>query len=107
MAEIIEMHPESALVEELAAVLRNVVTRLPRFRITGVSIPFAWAAAHMDDDTHLARRVLLSAGFTPDDADNWRWRRGGRSIFEIIDSDALGDTLVDIIDVHRPIQLEA
>lgn len=107
MAEIIEIRGEKDLVEELAVILRNAVTRLPRFRVLGVSVPFAWLCAHCDDDPALARLALLAAGFTPDDGDNWHWRRGMMSIFEIIDSDVLGDTLVDIVDVHRPIQLEA
>jgi len=102
MAEVYEINSDSALIEELAAVLRSVVEANGRTRRGGVTAPFAWIVAHCDDDPALARRVLLAAQFAPETGGLWRRKTGLYDLSEI-DREILGDVLTDVLDSYRPL----
>ncbi|WP_152474019.1 hypothetical protein [Roseovarius sp. THAF9] len=91
------------MVTELAIVLRSAVERIPRFRSLGFYVPFKWAVVHLDDDPDLARKVLSAANFVPDTEGRWVWRRGLYPLSKVTDMNVLGDTLVSVVDFHRPI----
>ena len=94
---------EFALVAELAAILRGAITQQRRFRSTGLTVPFAWACAHMDNDEDLTRRALVAAGCSPGPDGNWFWRYQGMPLSRAADLDALGDALTSAVDFHRPV----
>ena len=79
--------------------IRNAVTRRPRFRTMGFRVNFDHLMRHLDDDEALTRRVLLDAGFTPVDDGERSWRAGANLL-----EDSLGfDALVAVVDFHRPV----
>ena len=91
--------PDGALAHELAHIIHNAVTRLPRFRFMGFHVNFERLKAHLDDDGDLTRRVLLLANFAPVENGDWAWDGGGRPLENVLDL----DSLVDSVDFHRPV----
>lgn len=94
---------DEVLVREAASVLRSVVTRHPRWAGMGFHVDMEWLKRHLDDDEILAQRVLTGAGFAPDSDGRWTWRAGNRPLSRVTDLDALGDALVNLVDIHRPV----
>lgn len=94
---------DEVLVREAASVLRSVVTRHPRWARMGFHVDVEWLKSHLDDDEVLAQRVLTGAGFAPDSDGRWTWRSGGRSLSKVTDLHALGDALVNLVNIHRPV----
>lgn len=91
---------EDALTAELAAILNGTIARNKRKVIAGgFRVNFAHFTAHVDDDPALARRVLTAAKFTPSTDGDWIYRRGCWPLEEVLDF----DSVVDVVDFHRPI----
>lgn len=91
---------EDALAAELAAILYGVIGRNKRkVAAGGFRVNFDRFVAHVDDDPALARRVLTAAKFTPSTDGDWIYRRGCWELEDVFDL----DTLVDVVDFHRPV----
>lgn len=65
----------------------------------GFRVNFDNFTAHFDDDPTLARRVLAAAKFTPSTEGDRVVRRGCWPLEEVLDF----DSLVDVLDFHRPV----
>ncbi|MFD0909518.1 hypothetical protein [Ruegeria arenilitoris] len=95
---------DDALVYEASSIVRSVILRYKRYSAAGgFHADFRWFKDHLDDDDALTQRVLTSAGFAPDERGSWVWRRGVWPLAKVTDMDALGDALVTLVDVHRPV----
>lgn len=69
----------------------------------GFHVDVDWIKRHLDDDEVLAQRVLTGAGFAPNESGSWVWRGGNFPLSKITDLDTLGDALVNLVDIHRPV----
>ncbi|WP_375552981.1 hypothetical protein [Roseovarius mucosus] len=94
---------ERLLRAEIALLMRNLSTRTQRHRREGFKLDFARFATLCDDDSQLARRVLLASGWCPDDGGNWIIGQGLRDIDRAISWEVLESTIESILNDYRPI----
>ncbi|MBS4011082.1 MAG: hypothetical protein KGZ72_10040 [Roseovarius sp.] len=97
---------ERLLRAEIALLMRNLSTRTQRHRREGFKLHFDRFATICDDDSQLARRVLLASGWCPSDDGNWIIGQGLRDIDRAISWDLLGATIESILDDYRPLDDE-
>ncbi|MBY6056820.1 hypothetical protein [Leisingera daeponensis] len=95
---------DNALVYEAASVLRGIITRQKRWSAAGgFHADFGWFQRHLDEDGVLTQKVLTAAGFALDKEGCWTWRGGLWPLSKVTDLDDLGDALVNLVDIHRPL----
>lgn len=95
---------DNALVYEAASVLRGIITRQKRWSAAGgFYADFGWFQRHLDEDEVLTQKVLTAAGFALNKDGRWVWRDGLWPLTKVTDLDDLGDTLVNLVDIHRPL----
>lgn len=95
---------DNALVYEAAAVLRGIITRQKRWSAAGgFHADAAWFQRHLDEDEVLTQKVLTASGFSLDKDGRWVWRGGLWPLSKVTDLDDLGDALVNLVDIHRPL----
>lgn len=95
---------DDALVYEASAVIRAVIHRYKRYAAAGgFHADLAWFQHHLDDDPVLTQRVLTGAGFATNERGAWVWKRGRWPLSAVTDMETLGDTLVTLVDHHRPV----
>ncbi|WP_128910601.1 hypothetical protein [Tropicibacter alexandrii] len=95
---------DNALVYEAASVLRGIITRQKRWSAAGgFRADFDWFKRHLDEDEVLTQKVLTAAGFALNKSGDWVWRRGVWPLSKVADLADLGDALVSLVDIHRPL----
>lgn len=96
---------EKLLCAELTMLLGNVVSRVRKYQNDGFRIPFAeFAARCCDEDSRLARRVLLRTGWVPSTEGEWITGRGTHPLSKVIDWDVLESACETILDTYRPLE---
>jgi len=96
---------EKLLCAELSMLLGNITHRLRKYQTDGFRIPFAqFAARCCDDDSRLARRVLLRTGWVPSTEGEWIVGKGIHPLSKAIDWDVLESACETILDTYRPIE---
>lgn len=100
-----DTYPEKLLCAELSLLLGNITHRLRRYQTDGFRVTFAeFAARCCDDDSRLARRVLLRTGWVPAGDGEWITGKGTHPLTKVIDWGTLETTCETILDNYRPIE---
>lgn len=95
---------EKLLASELAMLLGNIIHRLKRYQTDGFRVRFAeFAARCCDDDSRLARRVLLRTGWVPAEGGEWIVGKGTHSLTKVTDWETLESICETILDDYRPV----
>jgi hypothetical protein len=96
---------EKLLCAELSMLLGNITHRQRRYLTDGFRIPFAeFAARCCDDDSRLARRVLLRTGWVPAGDGEWIVGKGIHPLDKATDWETLETVCETILDTYRPIE---
>lgn len=96
---------EKLLASELSLLLGNITHRLRRYQTDGFRVRFAeFAARCCDDDSRLARRVLLRTGWIPAGDGEWIVGKGIHPLDKVTDWETLEAACETILDDYRPIE---
>lgn len=96
---------EKLLCAELSMLLGNITHRLRRYHTDGFHVPFTeFAARCCDDDSRLARRVLLRCGWVPAGDGEWIVGKGIHALTKVTDWESLESVCETILDDYRPIE---